>query len=184
MLQLFFTIFLGSLCAFSSLGDRILSAPSSLNIVEQKETLTDRKGDVLISLSSICPCSSSHTPYLNSLAEKFPSFRFIGLHTDHQTSLEKAVGFYREHINSFPVFKDQNHLYSRELKALTTPHTFIFSPDGKLLYQGAVTSSHSFDESNTEHLKIALEQIEKGQRVRPRRTKPLGCKISYARGAQ
>lgn len=67
--------------------------------------------------------------------------------------------------------------------AQTTPHLFVISPDGKLIYQGAIDSIASPDpadiSSAENYVKKALDESLAGKSVTTPSTKSYGCSVKY-----
>jgi hypothetical protein len=67
--------------------------------------------------------------------------------------------------------------------AKTTPHMFIISPDGKVIYQGAIDSTPSSKPEAiaglTNYVKVALDESMAGKTVTTASTKPYGCSVKY-----
>ena len=76
---------------------------------------------------------------------------------------------------------DLGRLYS----AKTTPHMFVISPSGILIYDGAIDSKATTDQSDIaaaeNYVAVALEQAMAGQPVATPATRPYGCSVKYAR---
>jgi peroxiredoxin len=67
--------------------------------------------------------------------------------------------------------------------AKNTPHMFVINPEGKLVYQGAIDSKPSADQSDipssTNYVKVALDESLAGKAVTTSNTKPYGCSVKY-----
>lgn len=67
--------------------------------------------------------------------------------------------------------------------AKTTPHMFVVSPQGLLIYQGAIDDKPSADPadiaSSKNYVKAALEEALAGQAVSESTTKSYGCSVKY-----
>jgi peroxiredoxin len=67
--------------------------------------------------------------------------------------------------------------------AKNTPHMVIISPDGKIVYEGAIDSKatpNPADISNsTNYVKVALDETMSGKAVSNPQTKPYGCSVKY-----
>lgn len=67
--------------------------------------------------------------------------------------------------------------------AKTTPHMFIVSPDGKLVYDGAIDSISSAKVDDigkaTNYVTAALADLGAGKPVATPVTKPYGCAVKY-----
>ncbi len=70
--------------------------------------------------------------------------------------------------------------------AKTTPHLYVISPDGTLLYDGAIDSKPTADVDDiataTNYLSAALTEAMAGKAVTTAMTKPYGCSVKYAAG--
>lgn len=75
---------------------------------------------------------------------------------------------------------DLGHLYD----AKTTPHMFVVSPQGVLLYNGAIDDRATADKADVQgarnYLSQALEEAMSGKAVRDAATRPYGCSVKYA----
>jgi peroxiredoxin len=73
------------------------------------------------------------------------------------------------------------HLYG----AKTTPDMYIISPQGTLVYQGAIDDRPSTDLADVKtaknYVKSALNAVMGGQAVATTSTRPYGCSVKYAR---
>jgi len=67
--------------------------------------------------------------------------------------------------------------------AKTTPHMFIISPEGKLIYQGAIDSIASFDSADIakadNYVLKALSETMAGSALSNPSTKSYGCSVKY-----
>lgn len=75
---------------------------------------------------------------------------------------------------------DLGHLYS----AKTTPHMFIISPDGVLIYDGAIDDKPTPDPaditSSRNYVSLALNEAMSGKPVSTPTSRPYGCSVKYA----
>jgi peroxiredoxin len=71
----------------------------------------------------------------------------------------------------------------RAYGAKTTPHMYIVSAEGKLLYAGGIDSISSNDADDipkaTPYVKLALNEALAGKPVTTATTKPYGCSVKY-----
>lgn len=67
--------------------------------------------------------------------------------------------------------------------AKTTPHMFVISPEGKLVYNGAIDDNPNPDPASIEGSKnlvmAALDDLSAGRSVAIPRTAPYGCSVKY-----
>jgi hypothetical protein len=75
---------------------------------------------------------------------------------------------------------DVGRLYA----AKTTPHMFIINPDGVLIYDGAIDSKSTTDQSDiataTNYVSQALGEAIAGKAVSTPTSRPYGCSVKYA----
>ena len=68
--------------------------------------------------------------------------------------------------------------------ATVTPHMYVVSPKGELLYRGGIDDKPTTDEADiegaTNYVRMALDAAMNGEEVRPKRAEPYGCTIKYA----
>jgi len=77
---------------------------------------------------------------------------------------------------------DESGSVGKEYAAKTTPHMYVISPDGTLIYQGAIDDSPrgNVDEANN-YVSNALDQAMAGEEVSDPTTRPYGCSVKYAK---
>jgi len=72
------------------------------------------------------------------------------------------------------------HLYG----ARTTPHMFVISPEGRLVYQGAIDDRASARPATLEgannYVRAALRDLAAGRPVATPESTPYGCSVKYA----
>ncbi len=158
-------------------------------IIQGKDVLSDEqktfklesvnKGLVILFLSAKCPCSISHETVLKELYKEYSSqgFEFVGLNSNSDESLAEVKTHFLENPLPFPVLKDENTSLANAFGALKTPHVFILSRTGEVLYQGGVDDSQLAQTANKSYLKRALEAISKAELPDEQKTRTLGCVI-------
>jgi hypothetical protein len=71
------------------------------------------------------------------------------------------------------------HLYA----AKTTPHMFIISPSGTLIYDGAIDDRPTSDQADIaaskNYVSTALGEALTGKPVTDAATRPYGCSVKY-----
>lgn len=82
--------------------------------------------------------------------------------------------------------RDVSGKIGRLYGAKTTPHCFVISRDGKLVYQGAIDdqpqgSVASLDSAHN-YVKAALAALQAGRPLEKSVTQPYGCEIKYGDG--
>lgn len=82
------------------------------------------------------------------------------------------------------VLMDPSGEVGRLYGAKTTPHMFVISPEGTVVYNGAIddrpTAEMESLEGATNYLVSAMEALDAGREADPDRTVPYGCSVKYA----
>ncbi|MGE4130838.1 MAG: redoxin family protein [Bdellovibrionales bacterium] len=136
------------------------------------------KGIVVVFLSARCPCSMSHIPEVKTLAQKFPDFSFIGVHSNQDEPISLSRPYFAGLDLPFPVVEDEGATIANQFKALKTPHVFVVNKKGDVLFQGGMTNSRDCATSDEHYLQDALTDIQAGKKVASASVRTLGCAIS------
>ncbi|MBP9679780.1 MAG: redoxin domain-containing protein [Bacteriovorax sp.] len=136
-----------------------------------------QKPTVVVFLSKDCPCSKGNLDYINELAQQFTSFRFIGIHSKKQTTPDEVNLYLQDKNIRFDVFNDPDLTIADQFKALKTPHAFILSTTGEILYNGGVTNSTFPKNAKDFFLRDAIINIQNHKAPVKTETKALGCFI-------
>lgn len=151
-----------------------LAAPGDVKI---STTTKSAKGTVVVFLSAKCPCSNSHVSEIKGLAEKYKDFKFVGVHSNVDEELELSKKYFTLYALPFPVIQDEKAALADSFKALKTPHAYILSPEGEVVFQGGVTDSASGNAAKNHYLAAALEDLQQNRRVKTAQVRTLGCVI-------
>lgn len=148
---------------------------------QSPEAFEQNKSDlkVLIFLSEKCPCSRSHVAHLNKIFKEYPGVGIYGvISAPPQTEKEKEL--VKEYFSSanfdFPLISDPKQVLVRKYKALKTPHVTMIK-EGKVIYQGGLTSNRSFKESGKKFLEENLLSLKLGKALKHKNGRCLGCYI-------
>ncbi len=131
----------------------------------------------LVFLSARCPCSNSHEASLQKLSEKFGSVNFIGIHSNLDEKWDETSQHFNQSPIRFPVIQDHQSELAKTFGAFKTPHVFLISNQGKILYQGGVDDSHQASQAKKHYFSDALTAVVKGQEPEIYQTRTLGCTI-------
>ncbi len=134
-------------------------------------------GTVVVFLSTNCPCSNNHISYLNNLKKNWPKFTFVGIHSNLDENLDESINYFKKSGLNFPILQDEKTHLADLFGAHRTPHSFIVSPKGEILYQGGVTSSSDPKKADIFYLNNALDEISKNRPILVDRSRVLGCEI-------
>jgi peroxiredoxin len=92
---------------------------------------------------------------------------------------------YLKQINAAPtaVLLDPTGAVGHLYDAKTTPQMFVISPEGVLLYDGAIDDRPTTDPGDIQgaknYLSLALEEAMAGKRVSIPASRPYGCSVKY-----
>jgi len=82
------------------------------------------------------------------------------------------------------VLFDADGKMGRAYGAVVTPHMFIISPKGDVVYSGAIsdnpTMSAAQARTSRNYVRAALEDVLAGRKVSTASTRPFGCAIAYS----
>lgn len=158
-----------------------LPALEGINIVTEKTTVIDwqeKKATALVFISSLCPCSNAHIEHLKTLAQKFPDINFVGIHSNADEVAKDSKEYFAQQNLPFPVLRDEKSTWANRLKAYRTPHAFVISPAGAVIYQGGVTSSAEAKKAEHFYLQETLERLLAGKKIETNKTRVIGCEIA------
>lgn len=86
--------------------------------------------------------------------------------------------------NMTAILMDPDGEVGKTYGATVTPHMYVVSPKGELLYRGGIDDKPTTDEADiegaTNYVRMALDAAMNGEEVRPKRAEPYGCTIKYA----
>jgi len=138
------------------------------------------RATVIAFLSAACPCSSSHETSLEALRTQYESqgFRFIGIHSNQDESAASTTAHFKNSPVKFPIIGDESAKLADSVAAFKTPHVFVISPKGEILYQGGVDDSHEASAAKKHFLADAIAAIAAGKRPEIPEARTLGCLIS------
>jgi peroxiredoxin len=136
------------------------------------------KALVVVFLSAKCPCSNSHNTELQDLASQFPGFKFVAIHSNVDEEKTLAQNYFKKVSFPFPVIHDEKAKLADQFKALKTPHAFLISHSGEILYQGGITNSKDCEKADRKFLREALTDLNDGKPIRTPEGRTLGCAIS------
>ena len=127
---------------------------------ELQKTYTD-KGVVWLSIVSSAPGKQGYYPPKEMVEQK-----------------KKHDG------NMTAILLDPEGTVGKTYGATVTPHMYVISPEGELLYRGGIDNRPTTDEADikgaTNYVEMALNATLNGEEVSPKRAKPYGCTIKYA----
>lgn len=141
------------------------------------------RASVVVFLGTECPIAKSVLPRVSRLAAEYQAqhVEFYGVLSSPSLSHQSAVEFAREYSISFPLLFDVTGELKERLQATHTPHAFVLSPVGELLYRGAIddqfvsAGGRRRDEPRSQWLRDALQAVTHQQPIVIAETEPIGC---------
>jgi peroxiredoxin len=161
----------------------------------KSHSLTEYKGKyvVLEWFNPECPFVKKHygSENMQKLQQEFTNKGVVWLTIDSNApglegnlsadAAEKIVNSWKTHQTA--LLLDPDGKVGKAYGAKNTPHMFVISPEGKIVYEGAIDSKASPNPadipSSTNYVKAALEEALSGKPVSNPNTKPYGCSVKY-----
>ncbi|MGE3975874.1 MAG: redoxin domain-containing protein [Bdellovibrionales bacterium] len=137
-----------------------------------------QNGIVVVFLSAHCPCSNSHTAEIARLAKEYPNYFFVGVHSNQDETLQDSQNYFKKIGLPFRVLEDKGAKIANIFGALKTPHSYVLDRQGKIQYQGGVSSSQNIEKAEHKFLREALEDISAGRALHQTEGRTLGCAIA------
>jgi len=137
----------------------------------------EAKGTVVIFLSAKCPCSNSHIAELKTLPERYKDFKFVAIHSNVDEDKTTTKKYFTALALPFPVIQDEKAGFADAFKAFKTPHAYVLSPEGEILFQGGVTNSADGASAKIHYLADALEDLSQNRKIKTTMARTLGCVI-------
>lgn len=162
----------------------------------EKHRLADYEGQyvVLEWLNFECPFVGKHygSGNMQELQQTFTEKGVVWLSI--VSSAEGKQGYYppdemkakkQEHEGQMSaILMDPSGEVGRAYGAKVTPHMYVISPDGELLYKGGIDDKPTTDQADIEgaenYVRNALTQAMNGEEVEPKTAQPYGCTVKYA----
>lgn len=142
----------------------------------------DSKAIVVVFTCNHCPVAKDYEDALVQLANAYQpkGIQFLAINPN-PADMVAADGFpemvkrAEEKKFPFPYLSDERQKVAKAYGATCTPHVFVVSPEGAIVYAGAVDNRHK--EPN--YLADALDDIIEGREVRKAESAQFGCSVKY-----
>lgn len=86
--------------------------------------------------------------------------------------------------NQTAILLDPSGDVGQKYGAKVTPHMYVISPEGELLYKGGIDDKPTTDQADiepaTNYVRKALDAALNGEEVSPKTAEPYGCTVKYA----
>lgn len=179
------------LVPFFAISQKISYSLSEIPVTDLHNRITrlDTPGNktfIIVVLGSDCPISQKYIPTLNDLEKSFQDeVTIIGIFPSH-FSMEEVKTFRDEYALKFSCFIDHDMQVIDHLRAKVTPEVFLFTPDMKLQYSGAIDNWFyelgKYRAEVTHHyLKDAVVSVRDGKKIPIAKTEAIGCLIQQTK---
>jgi hypothetical protein len=142
---------------------------------------------VLVFIGTNCPVSNYYQPTLRGLQQQFstPATAWYFVHTDPQTTSERAAQHVRDFSITAPVLLDPQHALARAAGATKLPQAAVLTRDGAVAYLGRIDDTYlgygkKRSQPSRRDLQAALTAVLAGEPVLNARTESVGCFIPFA----
>lgn len=154
-------------------------------------SLADYRGKTVVLewLNTECPFSMHHYDKAHTmidLADKYKDKGIVWLainSTSHTTPADNQA-FAAKHKLPYALLDDRSGQVGRAYGAKTTPHVFVISPNGGIVYDGAIDNSPlgktAAGQEPVNYVDKVLADVTAGRDVSVKNTKPYGCSVKYA----
>ena len=161
----------------------------TLNTFDGKEiSLSDYRGKIVVLewFNFECPYVMHHyetTDTMVGLANKYKSrnVAWLAINSTSHITPQANKEFTRKYKLPFPILDDRPGRVGHAYGAKTTPHMYIISPRGNILYEGAIDNSPlgRKKEGVINYVDKALAELTAGKAVSTSESKPYGCSVKY-----
>ena len=154
--------------------------------------LADYRGKTVVLewLNFECPFVVHHYEKVSTmidLAKKYQSedVVWLAINSTNHTTPEANKAFAAKHNLPYPILDDRPGTVGRAYGAKTTPHMFVISPRGQIVYEGAIDNSPlgktPGGQEMVNYVDKVLAALVANRDIGIRETKPYGCSVKYAK---
>ncbi|HAG91136.1 MAG TPA: thioredoxin family protein [Bdellovibrionales bacterium] len=101
----------------------------------------------------------------------------------HMDVSKAAKNYSEKGLRSKAILLDSDGKVGKAYGATTTPHMFIVNAKGLVIYEGAIDDQPSANKKTLKgaknYIRMAFEDLEKGNSVKVASTNPYGCSVKY-----
>jgi len=169
----------------------------SLSTIDgESVSLEDYKGKVVVLewFNQACPYVKKHYRdgdmqrlQKESTAKDVVWLTITSTHEGHKDYLNNSALselFEKKKLSSSAMLVDTSGEVGKTYRARTTPHMFVISKEGTLVYQGAIDDNSdifSDPKDATNYVQLAVQAALEGKQPQVRETDPYGCSVKYAK---
>jgi len=154
--------------------------------------LSDYKGKIVVLewFNFECPYVMGHYGQKKTMVELANKYKdkdvvWLAVNSTSYITVEGNKEFAAQHKLPYPILDDRAGVVGHAYGAQTTPHIFIISPRGNIVYNGAIDNAPlgktAEGEAYVNYIDKALAELTAGKPVTTANTKPYGCTVKYPR---
>jgi len=162
-----------------------------MNQKGEEVSLSDYDGKVVVLewVNPDCPFVQRHykADTMTKLASKWAEkdVVWLAINSTKYADVEANAKFAKAEDVDYNILDDHTGTVGRAYQAKTTPHMFIVSPEGKVVYNGAIDDDAKGSKDDARNfVDAALASATAGEAVEYAQTKPYGCSVKYAPKAE
>jgi len=171
-------------------GER--AKPFTLTSFEGKTVnLADYRGKTVVLewFNFECPFSKYHYEKASTMIDLAKKYKdqnivWLAINSTNHTTPEANKAFTAKHNLPYPILDDRAGTVGRAYDAKTTPHLFVISPRGQIVYNGAIDNSPMGKtpegEKMVNYVDKVLAALVANKDIGIRETKSYGCSLKYA----
>ena len=108
---------------------------------------------------------------------------WLAVNSTNHTTQQANIDFAKKNKLPYTILDDRSGKVGHAYDAQTTPHMFIISPRGRIVYEGGIDNSPNGDtpagQELINYVDKALAELTTGRAVTTAKTKPYGCSVKY-----
>lgn len=148
------------------------------------EYLENNEGLVLLFLSPECPLCQNYAVAMRSLRDSYSekNIYFMGVISGDYYSKEEVRNYQNHYDLEMEMLFDPDFKLANYYGATATPEAVLTDKKGKLMYRGAIDNwaislGKKRLEASAHYLRDAMDNLLSGNKIDPKKTKPVGCFI-------
>jgi peroxiredoxin len=154
-------------------------------------SLADYRGKTVVLewLNYECPFVRYHYDNASTMIDLAKKYKdqgvvWLAINSTNHATPEANQAFAAKHNLPYPILDDRAGTVGRAYGAKSTPHIFIISPRGNIVYNGAIDNSPlgktADGEKPVNYVDQTLAELVAGKDISIHETKPYGCSVKYA----
>lgn len=167
----------------TSLSWKKVSGIQFINTTAKKEHINSSAISVFIMLSPECPLCRNYIQTINALQKKYSQIQFYGIFPGKSYKAGEIADFQKEYKAEFKLLIDEQKVFTKYVKATTTPECILVYKMGIVSYRGLIDNwASSLGQKRKviteKFLDAAIDEVLNHRVVSTKQTIPVGCLIN------